>query len=215
MEKVMLSFHNDPAIKKKYVDRVKMHQELDHIAKGVYFEDSGNGNIRACGVGCTIEGSDHSKYETELGIPKEIAYLEDAFFEDMPDKDAMKWPLKFLEAVPVGVDLSKVTAKFVIWQFEDEKYGLKNIKEAQDDKEVLGFCEEVVALYKRTLAEEVSQDEFYDLYVKIDEAGGAWAWAWARAWAWAGAGGAWAWAEYENRILICADKLLELIKESK
>lgn len=34
----MLSFHNDPGVKKKYLDRVLAHQKADEIAKGVYYE---------------------------------------------------------------------------------------------------------------------------------------------------------------------------------
>lgn len=204
--------------KDKYIARVKAHAEADAIIKGSYWQDG-----KGCAVGCTIEGSDHDRYETELGIPKEIAFLEDTIFENLPNDVAMKFPLRFLEAVPVNADLSKVLAKFVIWQFEDEKHGLKNIKEVQDDKEVLGFCEEVVALYKRTLTGVVSQGEFYDLYVKIDRAMAragamAWAWAWAGAWARAGAGAwarAWAGADYDKYYCIMADKLVELIKECK
>jgi len=212
--------------KDKYIARVKEHQKADQIIKGQYWE-----NGKGCAVGCTIEGSDHSKYETELGIPKEIAYLEDTLFENLPNELAMTFPLRFLEAVPINADLSKVIAKFVIWQFEDEEHGLKNIKEIQDDKEVYGFCEEVVAIYKRTLTEEVDKDEFYQLYLKIDRAramawAGAWAWdwtragAWARAWARAGDGaGTWTWAGAEdgaeNRFVIMSEKLLELIKECK
>ena len=41
---------------------------------------------------------------------------------------------------------SLVIPRIVIWQFENKKYGLKNIKEVRKEKEVYGFCEEVVAL---------------------------------------------------------------------
>lgn len=89
----------------------------------------------------------------------------------------------------------------MIWQFEDKKYGLKNIKEVKNDKEVMGWCEEVVALYKRVeKGEEVSQDEFYKLYLKIDEAG-------ARAWARAR-------EKYDEYINVMADKFIELVEEA-
>ena len=179
--------------KDKYIKRVKAHQKADEIIKGIYWQDG-----KGCAVGCTIEGSDHLKYESELGIPEEIAYLEDTIFENLPNKIAKEFPLKFLQAVPVNADLSHVIAKFVIWQFEDEKVGLKNIKEVKDDKETYSFCEEVVALYKKTLVEKVSEDEFYQLYLKIAGAG-------ARAWAWA----------WDKQYILMADKLLELISECK
>ena len=35
----LLSFHNDPKIKEKYLERVKAHQEADQIIKGLYWED--------------------------------------------------------------------------------------------------------------------------------------------------------------------------------
>lgn len=219
------AFHGEVAIKEKYIGRVQAHAAADEIIKGSYWE-----NGKGCAVGCTIEGSDHSRYESELGIPKELAYLEDVIFEELPNKEAMKFPLRFLNAVKVGSNLSLVVAKFVVWQFEDVEYGLKNIKEVAEDKEVMGWCEEVVALYKREIAgDDPTEKEFYDLYVKIDGAwarawagawAGAWAWAGARAWAWAWAGaGARAWAgagaEYDLRVVKMADKLIELIEECK
>lgn len=229
------AFHGEVAVKEKYVARVKGHAKADEIIKGSYWEGG-----KGCAVGCTIEGGDHDRYETELGIPKELAYLEDVIFEELPNKEAMKFPLRFLNAIKVGSDLSLVVAKFVIWQFEDGKHGLKNIKEVADDKEVMGYCEEVIVLYKREIfGDKPTEKEFYDLYVKIDRAGawagaragaGARAWAWAGAWAgartWAGArAGAWTWAgarawaragaEYNRRVIAMADKLIELIKECK
>lgn len=225
--KTLEAFHGDTKVKSKYVERVKAHQTADEIIQGIYWEEG-----KGCAVGCTIEGSDHNKYETELGIPKEVAYLEDVIFEELSNKDAKEFPLQFLEAVKVGSDLSKVVPQVVIWQFEDAKYGLKNIQEVIDEKEVYGFCEEVVALYKRVLVDEqVSEDEFYQLYLKIDARAGAWAWAraragaWARAWAGAGAGAgawaqAWAWArawagaEKNSRTLALRDEFLRLIKEA-
>ena len=69
----MLAFHNDPTIKQKYVDRINAHYDADEIIHGIYWE-----NGKGCAVGCTIEGSDHERYETELGIPATIAHLEDA-----------------------------------------------------------------------------------------------------------------------------------------
>lgn len=57
----MQAFKNKESIKIKYLNRVKMHAEADRIEKGHYWE-----NGKGCAVGCTIEGSDHSKYETLL-----------------------------------------------------------------------------------------------------------------------------------------------------
>lgn len=199
----MKTFHGKQSIKDKYIERVKAHAAADRIIKGSYWE-----NGKGCAIGCTIESDDHEKYETELGIPREIAYLEDIIFEKLPNNKAMEFPLRFLEAVPVGVDLSKVIAQLIVWQFEDEKYGLKNIKEVVGDKVLYEYCQKVVALYKQILEnEKVDKKEFDELYKNICLArlvAGEWGWAGAREW-----------ANYDNRMIVMADKFIELIKGTK
>lgn len=153
MNKKLRAFHNDPKIKEKYIERVRNHQMCDEIEKGHYWEGG-----KGCAVGCTIEGSNHDRYETELGIPTIIAYLEDGLFENMSNKDAMEFPLRFLESIPVGADLSMVFTKLTIWEWEDEKYGLKNIPEISKNKELVDCCEKVVSVYKRHLAGETIGD---------------------------------------------------------
>ena len=39
MNKPMLSFHNDPAIKEKYLARLRDHYAADEIVKGHYWEN--------------------------------------------------------------------------------------------------------------------------------------------------------------------------------
>lgn len=74
----MKAFLDNPKIKTKYVKRVREHYKADEIVQGYYWE-----NGKGCAVGCTIEGNQHNRYETELGIPSELAYLEDALFEEL------------------------------------------------------------------------------------------------------------------------------------
>lgn len=47
----MKSYHNNPAIKQKYIDRVKEHQRLDNLVQGYGYWENGKG----CAVGCTLE----------------------------------------------------------------------------------------------------------------------------------------------------------------
>jgi hypothetical protein len=206
-EKTMVAFHGKEDIKTKYVERVRKHQELDEIIQGKYWEDG-----KGCAVGCTIQGSDHMRYEVELGIPQDIAYLEDVIFEGLSNAAAKEFPLRFLQAIKTGADLSIVIAKFMVWQFEDDKLGLKNIEEVKADKEVYGFCEEVVALYKRVIAgDKPTKNEFHKRYLKINRAR-TWARTWAGTWAGAGTGaGANGEALYWEAM---ADKLIELLEEA-
>lgn len=133
----MLSFHNDKSIKELYVNRVKLHQLADEIEQGFYWE-----NGRGCAVGCTIHGEDHSSYERELGIPKVLSKIEDCIFENLPVEIAKLWPLKFLETINVGVDLSSVWPKFSIWLLTDEIYGvLKYVKLQKSIDAILSVSE--------------------------------------------------------------------------
>jgi len=94
----MKTFHGDKKIKAKYLKRLKAHAKADEIIQG-----TGWRNGKGCAVGCTLENYKHKQYEVELGIPEWLAYLEDKIFEGLQKEDAMKFPVQFLSAVPVGI----------------------------------------------------------------------------------------------------------------
>jgi len=121
------AFYNDPKIKEKYVKRVKEHQKLDEIIQGDYWE-----NGKGCAVGCTIHGNSHKAYEDELNISISIAILEDVIFEGLPAEEARLFPLRFIESIREGADLSLVIYKFNNWLLTDEKYGV--IKHTKFDR---------------------------------------------------------------------------------
>jgi hypothetical protein len=124
----MLAFHNDAAVKKKYVARVAAHRRADELERGATGQ-----NGRGCAVWCTLDAYDHSRYPVELGIPLELAHLEDRLFENMPIARAMMWPAEFLRAITVGADLSDVWPKFAIWLLKDiQKYARPDGKKAID-----------------------------------------------------------------------------------
>ena len=114
----MLAYHGKAATKTKYLNRLKAHAAADEIIHGTYW-DGGKG----CAVGCTIHGSDHGKYETELGIPRILAKLEDVLFERMGNGHAKEFPLQFLQAIKVGADLSRVGWQFLHWVLTEELAG--------------------------------------------------------------------------------------------
>ena len=109
----MQAYHNDPRIKAMYLARVEAHRVADQIEKGYYWQKG-----KGCAVGCTIHSSDHATYETELGIPMSLAYLEDRLFEMQSNAAAMAWPEQFLQAIPVGADLSHVADHLMLWLME-------------------------------------------------------------------------------------------------
>ena len=109
----MITF--DSKTKAKYMRRLRRHAELDQIVQGIGFD----GN-RGCAVGCTLNAYDHEAYERELGIPEVFARLEDRLHEGMPLKDARKWPIRFLSAVPVSADIRPVLWRWFVWFLTEE-----------------------------------------------------------------------------------------------
>jgi hypothetical protein len=118
------AFNNDQKLKDKYVARVKAHYDADEIVQGVYWQDG-----KGCAVGCTLEHDNsgvsiHRRMEDELGIPRMIARLEDRIFEGLSNGEAKKFPLRFLEAITPGADLSLVVPKFLVWLLTDTEDGV-------------------------------------------------------------------------------------------
>jgi len=125
----MIAFHGEKELKNAVIARMKEHMEADALIQNYDYFDGEKG----CAVGCTIHGSDHTKYETELGIPVDLAYLEEGIFEKSTREYSKTWPLRFLEAIPVGADLSLVVNHFLTWLLIDKDYGV--IRFAQTEKE--------------------------------------------------------------------------------
>lgn len=109
----LLAYHNDPAIKAKYLARVKAHRLADHIVQKIGWEPGNGSPPRGCAVGCTLESCAHARYPLELGVPLVLAYLEDRIFEGLSPTDALDWPGWFLHVIPVGADLSQVGPRFL------------------------------------------------------------------------------------------------------
>ena len=110
----MRAYHDDQAVKAKYIGRVRTHREADNLIQGTGWE-----NGKGCAVGCTLESYDHAAYEAELGVPRMLAHLEDAIFEGLAEAEAQAWPERFLKAIPVGADLSLVGWQYLDWLLSD------------------------------------------------------------------------------------------------
>ena len=50
-----------------------------------------------------------------------LARLEDCIFEGLPNGKAMAWPIRFMEAVKPGADLSRVGWQFLHWVLTDKR----------------------------------------------------------------------------------------------
>ena len=119
----MQAFHNDTAIKAKYVERMKKHIEADELVRNLGFE-----NGKGCAVGCTLNNYRHSQYPIELGIPEWLARVEDRLFEGMSIEKSKLFPLEFLEVINVGADLEQIKYLFLIFIVEStlDKFDYRN-----------------------------------------------------------------------------------------
>ncbi len=140
----MKAFHSSDEIKTKYLARLHAHRVADHLIRGKGWE-----NGKGCAVGCTLEQYSHVAYETELGIPRELAGLEDQIFEGLPLKDVMEWPEQFLSVITPGADLTLVWHRFAIWLLSDPQHGTIKFCDAAGraaTQQVTNLHEKVVAL---------------------------------------------------------------------
>ena len=142
-------------LKALMVAEIKNHQKQDQIIQGTYGQE--NGIWKGCAVGCSIHSlnlkldkdystSDHSAYEKELGIPRIIACLEDRIFEGLSVEESKKWPLQFMQAVPVGVDLKLVWPEFAVWLLTDKKHGVIQYAKTGSQRSAI---QKVADLYQR------------------------------------------------------------------
>src|ERR1019366_7741969 len=92
----------------------------------------------------------------ELGIPGQLAHLEDTIFESLPDELAQAWPERFMGAIGVGADLEEVWPRFAVWLMVDERWGVFG---ATDDEEVRAICRRVADGYTRTGDGDPPSDE--------------------------------------------------------
>src|SRR6185295_6764033 len=137
----MISFFGETCLKDAVVARVKEHQRLDQIIQGTYWDGA-----KGCAIGCVLHSSDHTAYETQLGLPVFLAYMDEHIFESLPPKDAVLWPLRFIEAVPVGVDLELVFPRFMHWLLSDPE-GMRK----QANAETLPIIDSLVMIYARRI----------------------------------------------------------------
>jgi hypothetical protein len=157
------AFHGSAAIKREYVARVQAHRAFDQIRQGLYWDRASRvldgdeldempklmrQKFIGCAVGCTIHSGKHAKYEDVLGIPVELAWLEDGIFEGIDGEEEhdlmIDFPLAFLDSIEPGADLTGVVPAIVDmlkaekllkeWQIEQMREELQRGADARSGK---------------------------------------------------------------------------------
>jgi hypothetical protein len=99
----------------------KAHQTADLVVQGQYWipEPSSEAgydreHVGGCAVGCLSHArleSGHDLFPGLYGIPESIAHQADDLFENLTQEAARSFPADFIDAIPVGADLSEVITK--------------------------------------------------------------------------------------------------------
>lgn len=113
-----LTFHNNPQLKQTLVDRLARHEELDNFRQGFLYWGKDDGVWRGCALGCSLydpgeprrrsQSNWHGEMERMFGIPAYLVRAEEVLFESLAPDEARTWPRRFIEAMPVGVDLTSL-----------------------------------------------------------------------------------------------------------
>lgn len=106
---MMLSYHNDPLVKQKYIARFATHRAADAVVQGL-----GYLNGRGCFIGCTLETYSRAQFKIELGWPLWLVQVAEQIFENLPRDKAPQFGTDILQAVPVGIDLEPVKWRLAI-----------------------------------------------------------------------------------------------------
>ena len=157
----MLSYLNDKKLKTAIVKEMKEHQKHDQFIKGSYGKE--NGIFKGCSVGCavhslnrikgiTIPYGSHSRLAEAIGIPEWLWLLNDTLFENLPDGENSQFSVDFLNAVPVGVDLTSVRWKFCAFILKEniERVLLLDIKD-EIKKQVVDAIRGVLVLHEEAI----------------------------------------------------------------
>ena len=210
----MKAFKNNPQIKASLIAQLEAHYAADEIIKGTYWE-----NGKGCAVGCCVHSADHSLFPKLFDIPESIAILMDSIFEELPDNHAKEFPLRFIRAIPVGSDLSKIENLFLEWILIDPKHG---VIQFNPDPSILKVAE----LHRRVIDGDAVSDSEWDAAgtraaawagrAAAGAAGTDWDADWDAAWAAARAASrAAAWASRaaarDAQVVVQAEKLIELM----
>ncbi|MBX3253865.1 MAG: hypothetical protein KF862_06955 [Chitinophagaceae bacterium] len=128
----MLSFHGKAEVKEFYLEKVKAYLAAGEIAEEACWRN-GKGVV----IDYDTHSVDHSAFEQEICIPEIIVQIEKRIFEGLPPSEARRFPLQFLQAIPVGKNLDAVWKFFFVWLLTDEKEGMINYAKKDEVKQAI------------------------------------------------------------------------------
>ena len=145
----MIAYHGKQEVKDIYVNRMQAHMDADELIRGTGFE-----NGKGCAVGCTLNNYSHTQFESELGVPEEIARLLDSLHEGTSSE---VWPtlsLRFLDAIKPGADLTKLPNHINLFILNRNKVRMADLKDLDGEvrRVVIAAIDKCIELHTSELA---------------------------------------------------------------
>jgi thioredoxin 1 len=157
------AYGSDPDCKARCLDRIR--QAIADGRLGGEQQEQGNDNLPssiACGQ--FLEGGDTDA----LDLPPSLNALYDHFYERLPgDASATHFALNWLEAVPVGADLTAAARDYLLWIIKDLTQGvMRNVRPESEAPQPLTT---LIELHQREAAlEAVLPEEWEALRVCME-----------------------------------------------
>ena len=118
----LVAFHGQPAIKAKYLLRLEAHRAAGDLTRGPFGWMATPDRAEASEwFGMAVYCAFHDKAdpygaaERQIGVPLVLARLLEDCFKSMSAARYAIWPGQFLQAIPVGADLSGVWSRLAHW----------------------------------------------------------------------------------------------------
>ena len=151
----MLTFNNNPELKKELIETLKHHRELDAYIQGQWLDVNsgkieGNG-FRGCFYGCTMQTAEEPilKFSEKYFIDLGIVSISEKIFEGLPIDQAKLFPLDLMQAVQVGVDLNIIKSKWNTILLTDQ---LRFVGKGSEQEKAINL---VISLFDRPFNEIV------------------------------------------------------------
>ena len=139
----MRAFIDTEVSKAELLKTLAWYREADRLTQGWYYWRG----ERGCAIHEFSPGAeeDHKLYEELFGIPRDLAYLEDAIFEGLNSAEARSWPERFIGSIPEGADLECVADELALWLLNSENSPLAPWRDRE-------YLEPTLDIYRRHLA---------------------------------------------------------------
>jgi hypothetical protein len=171
MTRPVTTWLGDPDLKAKTLAAYDAHIKQDALIRGTYAKQ--NGVFKGCHIGCLVHdltGADAQSIKDmggnqrrdiiaeKIGQPNWLTSLAEYFFERLEPPKNQQVSRAILDATPVGVDLTPVYHRFMIWLLTDEQHGSRQYADDAGQK----ATDAIVALHERAASSDTPKNEEWD-----------------------------------------------------